>query len=250
MRQEIKVFFPGEMGLKKFVYLSVMVATFILGLMLAFQFRATSAGDNTPPGREQELAQEKKQLIEDLAQLQKEVADLSAKLEQVNLGQTQAKEVFKEELDKMKCCAGLVPLSGPGVKVIIKGNSPEQEISEVNPNSNLITDLDILKIVNELFSAGAEAVAVNGQRILAVSEIRLAGNHININAVPISAPYHVFAVGDGGVLKSRLEIKEGLVELLRSTGISVVVEEVQHLMIPGYTGQIYFQYAAPVQNEK
>jgi len=236
--------------LKKFVYLSVIVTTFILGLMLAFQFRATSTGDNTPPDREQELAQEKEQLIEDLAQLQKEVADLSVKLEQANLGQAEAKEIFIEELDKMKRCAGLVPLSGPGLKVVIKDNFPEREITEFNLNSNHVTDLDILKIVNELFNAGAEAVAVNGQRVLAVSEIRLAGNHININAVPISAPYHIIAVGDGKALKSRLEIREGLVELLRSTGISIVIEEVEHLVIPGYTGQIYFQYAAPVQNEQ
>jgi len=246
----LQAFFSwGEMGLKKFVYLSVTVTTFILGLMLTFQYRATSAGDNFPTGREQELALEKKQLVEDLYQLQEEVADLSAKLKQANLGQAEAKEVLQEELAKMKHYAGLVPVSGPGVKVSIEGISPEQELPGVNRGLNNITDLDILKIVNELFSAGAEAVAVNGQRILAVSEIRLAGKHININAIPISSPYNIIAVGNGETLKGRLEIKEGLVEFLRNSGISVTIEEEEQLIIPGFTGAIYFEYAKPVQNE-
>lgn len=229
-------------------YFSITFVTLILGVMLAFQFRTTSAEYITAPqNREQELVLEKKQLVQDLLQLQEEIADLSGKLDEAEKEQGKANEALEKELARIKRMSGLVPLSGPGVEVLIKG-SPVQ--AEKNNSSVLksITDEHLLKVVNELNSAGAEAVAINGQRILAVSEIRLAGNHINVNATPVSPPYHIAAIGNGAELKSRLEIKGGIIEFLNEPGVSVEIQVKGKVEIPAYIGAVDFEYVKNVKD--
>lgn len=142
------------------------------------------------------------------------------------------------ELAKIEQYAGLVPLSGPGV---------EMSVESLSGHAGPVTDEDLLKAVNELRDAGAEAIAINDQRILATSEIRLAGNHINVNATPLSAPYLIAAIGNAAALKSRLEIKDGLVEYLKGSGVSVKVKEKDTITIPAFSGTVKFEYAKPAQ---
>lgn len=228
---------------------SMTFVAFVLGVMLAFQFRATSAEDNLlPRNREQEFALEKKQLVQDLLQLQEEVADLTAKLDKAGTGQNEANEAVERELVKIKRYAGLIPMSGPGVELSIQSPPGHAGASSAHGLKD-IKDEHLLKVVNDLYSAGAEAIAVNGQRITAISEIRLAGSHINVNATPLSPPYRVVAIGNGAALKSRLEIKEGLVEYLSESGISVKVQVRDNVVIPAFNGAVNFEYARPVQKD-
>ncbi len=231
--------------MNKTFFLSIALVAIILGVILGFQFRTTNGGINVVPrNREQELALEKKSLVEDLYEMQKEISDLSAKLEQAGIGQIEANEAMKRELAKIKRFAGLSTVSGPGVELVVQSH-PEQAGSGTVPD---ITDEHLLKMVNELYNAGAEAIAINDQRITAVSEIRLAGNHINVNGTPVSPPYHITAIGNASALKSRLELKSGLVEyLLSEYGISVEAQEKNEVVIPAFSGELYFEYAKTVK---
>lgn len=222
------------------IYLSITLVAVFLGLIMAFQFRTTSAVDKGVPfNREQELVMDKKQLEKDLSQLREEAADLSAKLDEAGKGN----QIFalESELAKQKLYAGLVPLSGPGVEITLDG----YEHARVTPTP--VHDDDLLKVVNDLRGAGAEAVAINDQRIVATSEIRLAGNHINVNMVRLSPPYRVTAIGNAATLKSSMEIRGGLVEILSDRGISVVVKEQDNVSIPALNSIPTFDHAKPVQ---
>lgn len=229
---------------RSFFYSFTLVAI-MLGVMLGFQFRTTSAGNSFAYGdRERELALEKESLVEDLHEMQMEITDLSAKLEQAGIGQKEAEEALKTELAKIKRFAGLSQVSGPGVEFIVQG--PEQA-GPLADYPQIITDQHLLQIVNELNCAGSAAVAVNGQRITAVSEVRLAGSHINVNGAPISSPYHISAIGDASALKSRLELEEGLVDYLNEYGISVEAREKSEVVIPAYSDELKFEYAEAVK---
>jgi uncharacterized protein YlxW (UPF0749 family) len=228
---------------RTFVF-SITVVTILLGVMLGFQFRNNSAGNNVVPrDREQELALEKKSLVEDLYGLQKEISDLSAKLDQAGIGQREANEALERELARIRRFAGLAPVSGPGVELVVQSH-PGQALAPKD-----ITGEHLLKMVNELYSAGSEAVSINGQRFTAVSEIRLAGSHINVNGTPLEPPYRIIAIGNASALKSRLELKGGLVEYLSESGISVETQEKDEVMIPAFAGELYFAYAKPVKEE-
>lgn len=226
--------------MSKSIYFSITLVAVFLGFIMAFQFRTTSAVDKGVPfNREQELVMEKKQLEKDLSQLREEVADLSGKLDEAGKGNP----IFalESELAKLKLYAGLVPVTGPGVEITL--DSYEHARAIPTP----VHDDDLLKVVNDLRGAGAEALAINDQRIVATSEIRLAGSHINVNMVRLSPPYRITAIGNAATLKSSMEIRGGLVEYLSDRGISVSVKEQYNILIPAFSRALNFEHAKPVQ---
>lgn len=233
--------------MNKSIYFSIALVAIILGLMVAFQFRTTSGiNQGVPYGRDQELTVEKRQLEKDMTQLREEVDDLSSKLEEAGKGSSQATDAFNSELFKIRLYAGLTKVEGPGVEVTLD-DLPENARPGGNPDLYSIKDDDLLKVINDLRGAGAEAIAVNNQRILATSEVRLAGNHINVNLTKLTVPYKVTAIGNSTTLKSSLEIKGGLIENLSELGITVKVEARDNIIIPAFTGSLRFDYAKPTQ---
>lgn len=226
-------------SLHKTTYLSISMVAVFIGLMIAMQFRTNNSVEQAVPiDRVQELTIEKKQVERDLDQLKEESADLQIKLEEAGKSHTAATGALESELFKNKLYGGLVPVEGQGVEVLLDN----QEGSFYN-----IKDDDLLKLLNDLRGAGAEAIAVNDQRILATSEVRLAGSHINVNLIKLSPPYKVVAIGPSGTLKSSLEIRGGLTEYLSDLGVSVTVQSKDRVLVPAYTGSLRFDYAKHTQ---
>jgi uncharacterized protein YlxW (UPF0749 family) len=215
-----------------------MVAVF-LGLMIALQIRTNSIIEQAVPAdRVQELTFEKKQVERDIAQLKEELFDLELKLDEAGKSHTAATEALESELFKNKLYGGLIPVEGQGVEVLLDN----QEGSYYS-----IKDDDLLKILNDLRGAGAEAIAINDQRILATSEVRLAGSHINVNLTRLTPPYRVVAIGPSDTLKSSLELRGGLKEYLNDLGVSVTVQTKDRVLVPAYTGPLRFDYAKTTQ---
>lgn len=225
--------------MNKSVYFSIAFVAFILGLMVAFQFRITNATE-IPYGREQELLMERRQLESDMAQLHEEVGALSAKIEEVDKGNLDPTDAYYSELLRMRLYAGLTGVAGPGVVVTL--DNPAEDLRTA------VTDEDLLRIINDLRGAGAEAIAVNEQRIIATSEIRRVGKIVNVNITKVTAPYVVTAIGDAAALKVSLEVKQGLVDSLRASGIMVTVEDKDYVEIPAFTGTLQIEYAKPTQS--
>ena len=113
-------------------------------------------------------------------------------------------------------------------------------------DSLLIHDNDLLSVINELRSAGAEAISLNGERILATSEVRCTGAVVTVNGRRYAAPYVVFAIGDPDTLYSALTMRNGVVDVLSQWGITVKVTASDQLLIPKYNGTVEYQYAKPI----
>ncbi len=230
--------------MRKSIYISIITVSLLFGMLLSFQFRAGSGNaGGTASERYQELTIEKVRVETDIAQLEEEAGDLAVKVEVARQGRTEAAQVMESELDKIKLYAGLTPVLGPGVDIAIKNNAA----SQFGAGFYNIRDEDLLKVINDLRGAGAEAISINDQRILATSEIRQAGNHINVNLVRLSPPYNIKAIGNPGTLKSSLEIKDGLVEFLAANGVTVEVHQSDQVLAPAYSGVLRFDYAKQAQ---
>lgn len=100
-----------------------------------------------------------------------------------------ANETTNNQVRRLRVRTGLLAVQGEGVRVTLS-NAPEADPSQV------VYDADLALLVNGLWSAGAEAIAVNGQRLTAMSAIRNSGVPIEINRVGIAPPYVVSAIGD------------------------------------------------------
>ncbi|MGP1562306.1 DUF881 domain-containing protein [Filifactor alocis] len=104
-------------------------------------------------------------------------------------------ELLNEILLRRKMQAGYQKLQGKGVIIELMDSEEEAGDGE-NPNNLLIHDQDILILLNDLKVAGAEALSVNGQRIVARSEIKCSGATITINGTTYGQPFIIKAIGD------------------------------------------------------
>lgn len=221
---------------KRSMYVSIGIITMILGVMLAIQFRTTSYVDpGVTTDRAQEMVAELSKLDSDNRKFDQEIEDLTYKLEQARKGQSQARDAIMDELKKAKMSAGLTAVTGPGIEIVLD-NSP-------SPSGIFIRDEYLLKIANELKGAGAEAISINGQRLIATSEIRLAGSFININLERTEPPFQILAIGNPEKLKSSLEISGGLVDYFKELGIDVKTQARNSITIPGYSKSLHYDYA-------
>ena len=108
----------------------------------------------------------------------------------------------EDELEVLELAAGALPVAGPGVQIQLDEPPAASTAANGRPGSTpqnqvaVLHDRDIRAVVNQLWAAGAEAVAVNGLRLTATSFIRFAGESVLVDFQPISAPYSIEAIGD------------------------------------------------------
>ena len=185
-------------------------------------------------------------LVEKLKNAEKENKELSAKLEEM---ETQGAGGDRKVLNDLKIKAGEVPLHGPGVLVVVNDSKVTPKAGE-NPNLYVIHDDDLLRLLNELRAAGAEALSINQERLLDISEVRCAGPTVSVNNTRFSPPYEIRAIGDPKTLESALRLRGGVVENLKFWGITVDVKKKDNLVIPAYKGTRHFEYARPEEGGK
>ncbi|WP_245574287.1 DUF881 domain-containing protein [Desulfovirgula thermocuniculi] len=225
-----------------------MLAGLILGLMLAVQFRLARDVQEVPSIKQtQTLAAEVAQARKERDDLQRQVNDLRAQLDQAAAGPRV--KALKEELNRVRILAGMVEVVGPGVEVTLNDSNRAARPGE-NPNLYVLHDEDVLKIINELKAAGAEALAINGRRLLATSEIRCIGPTILTNRNQrLTPPFVIAAIGDPDNLIGSLRMRGGVVEQLQFWGIQVDIKRVEQLRIPAYAGGVRLEYAKPAGGE-
>lgn len=195
--------------------------------MLAVQFRQVRDSQATVPnqrleelsGRVIQLEEERDELANRLAILQQE-SNAAADAEIIS------------ELKIQACATALV---GEGI-ILHMDDSTRAAKSGENPNLYLIHDDDILRVINELKAAGAEAVSINGQRLVATSEIRCAGPTLSVNNVRSAPPYEICAIGDKKSLENSITMRGGVAETLKVWGIQLKVTASDDVYIPPFKG--------------
>ncbi len=138
----------------------------------------------------------------------------------------------EEEVLKL---AGLTPVTGPGIRITVT-DATRRRNRPLKTERLIVHERDLLMIRNELFAAGAEAMSINGNRIVAVTEIRCIGPAISINGRNTVPPYVVDATGDPEVLKQSILMMGGVVDLLAEEKLKVQVDKIETLDIPAYDG--------------
>ncbi|MDK2903310.1 MAG: hypothetical protein PWQ93_1229 [Clostridiales bacterium] len=188
------------------------------------------------------LEQRKQELVEELKGYQARMAELE---KQGGEDSTYIKHLT-EQLDDARILAGLTELEGPGVQVILN-DSDREMIEGSNVNAYLVHEQDLLSIVNDLKAAGAEAVALNGQRLLANTQIKCGGPTIVTATERFVPPFIIDAIGDPATLEAILIQPGGIYDILKYWGIQINVNKMDKITVPGYYGPVNFRYAKPVE---
>lgn len=177
----------------------------------------------------------------------KKLQDEKTRLENALSKNGEDGKVLNESLQEMKSFACLTSVEGPGV-IVTLSDAHRQDLTfgtQVSQNPDaIIHDRDVLHTVNELFSAGAEAVAVNDLRVSAVSSVRCVGNTILVNDVKIASPIHVRAIGDADTLYGAMNMPGGTLAEIRLYDPGMAqLDKVKVQTLPAYTGTTQRRFA-------
>jgi len=149
------------------------------------------------------------------------------------------------KIKKINDIIGLSDLNGKGVIVTLDDNKTvTMETAGIleDPSKYLVHYIDVLKSINELWNAGAEAISVNGQRIVQTTAISCIGNVISINGEKIGAPFVINAIGNQEALYGALTRVQSYLKILERDGILTDIKKSNNIFVPKYSGTFSTEY--------
>ena len=170
----------------------------LVGLLLAVAYREAVAAEPERSRAHAGLVDEVKtgqQRTDDLQQRTEELRNQVTAAQQAALGGS-AEELAR--VREQQAAAGLAAVSGPGTVVRLSDAPAPIDPATGRPSTaevNRVLDVDLQAVVNGLWASGAEAIAVNGQRLTSTTTIRVAGNAILVDFRPLASPYDISAIG-------------------------------------------------------
>lgn len=173
----------------------------------------------------------------------KELENSQKKLEKTRQEATQndsESESKQQELKENNMILGNVDVQGEGVEIILQ--DAVNTSNSLNLSEQLIHYGDIQWVVNELRNAGAEAIEVNGQRIVNSSAITCEGNIIKINGERIGSPFIIKAIGSKSLLYGALERAGSILDVIRDYGNTAKVTKKDNVTVSKYSGIISYEY--------
>ena len=226
------------------------VALLGLGFLVAAQLASEGP-------RVRYTTQERSPLVETASDLQADQETLKAAIldlrtriqaaEQAGQGSAALVKDLNDQLQSARIAAGLIPLTGSGIVLQIE-DSQEPADPEGNMQDLLVGARDLRTIVEELWQAGAEAVAVNGERMTPTTAVIDIGPSILVNSAYLSGPYQVTAIGPDD-LYTRLSASPGFVDFIRARaeawGLRVSIAEPESVDMPAFAGTVTLRYARP-----
>ncbi|MBO5667174.1 MAG: DUF881 domain-containing protein [Firmicutes bacterium] len=129
--------------------------------------------------------------------------------------------------------SGMTELVGPGVEVIIDDSNRDLGVWE-DVNDVIVHDSDVLLVLNDLLAAGAEAISLNGHRIVHTSAVSCGGYIVHVNGVPEAKPFRIQAIGDPVVLSAAMLAPNGYGAFIKDF-VKFQVTALDEVRIPAYS---------------
>jgi uncharacterized protein YlxW (UPF0749 family) len=222
-----------------------------LGLLLSLAWQSPAGGsirESIPqPARVwlsiERLEAEQRKLKATLVELRQELS----RRQQAAAASTDRLEALKAELERQRFLAGLTSVRGPGVLVVLD-DSQAHIPSRADANRYIIHEYDLRDVVNLMWMAGSEAIAVNDERLVSSTSIYCLGSTVMVNDTRLSPPYQVRAIGNPRVQQEYLRNPSYLQELKtkqRVYSLRFEVKGVSDMVLPAYNGGFLIQHARP-----
>ena len=213
--------------------IAISIACFVLVLVMSMQFKIVNQTDITAIENMRET-----ELRTELANWKAKYEEIEAKIaeyQQTKQSNEETEKLVDTELEQVNMTLGKTDIEGEGIEVILR-ETENEEISNINA-------ADLLVIVNALKLAGAEAISINDERIINMSDIvTINDTFVKINGQRILAPYVIKAIGNQTYLESALLGNGGYVDELKKIGQNVSIEKINKLKINKYNDEIKIKY--------
>lgn len=160
----------------------------------------------------------------------KKLADTDKELENLrnNVLNIESDVKTQEKIKKYEIILGLTKVQGEGVTITVADNNEQKDNSSfasINNSNYLVHDGNLVAIINELKIAGAEAISINGKRIVNSTSINCAGNVIQINGEKVGSPFVINAIGDKDLLYGELTKNGETLYKLKKYGVLTSIKK-------------------------
>ena len=176
----------------------------------------------------------------------KQLENAEDRLEEVRTQASTSSELdieVKNQITKNNTLLGLTEVQGPGIIIKLDDNREVNADEVLDINSYLVHEQDLIHIVNELFNAGADAISINGKRIVQTTSILCDGNMLRGSDEMVGVPIEIKAVGDAERLYDNVAVRRGgYLKLMARDGVVVGIEKSDDITIPKYEGVYKYEY--------
>ena len=236
---------------RKQVAITLGIMCFMLTIAISVQLKTMNSANSTVSQSltENSLRDEVLKWKEKYDNIYMQLGQAENKLEEVRNVATQdstSSTAKQEELKNNNIILGLTDVTGPGIEIVLKDNnniSSELLSTQIlDMNKLVVHNSDLIAIVNILKHANAEAISINGQRIISTSAITCEGSVIKINGVKITSPFTIKAIGPTDLFYGSLIMPGGYIYYMEEDGIIVEKKKMDNISIEKYNGVINSKY--------
>lgn len=224
--------------------LSVSLLFLLAGAAMSIWLRAWSINVATGPGgQSQSLVDVINQLETENKGLEVEIDTLRSRISGQILSSAESDEYIarlRQELAQLQLISGQTAVCGSGLVITINDNTAGAEAAKqldpanFYPENYIIHDSNLRYLLNDIVYL-ADAVAINGQRIVDLSEIRCVGTVIIINSTRVAPPYEISLIGPAALLEGALQESSQYI-YLHNKNMPIRVTREDNLTLPAYTG--------------
>lgn len=161
--------------------------------------------------------------------------------------------VSGKELDRLRAkvkqlepATGLTAVKGPGVRVTLTDAPRNGDDPDIDPNLLVVHQQDIQAYVNALWAGGAEAISLQGQRLMATTGIKCVGNTVLLDNVPYSPPYVIEAIGPLGSMNAAMDTSPGTTiyaEYAQTYNVGLKIEQLADVKVDAYANPVALTHA-------
>lgn len=227
----------GPTGVRKKALSGVTALSMIaLGFLLVIAWQQTTEEEPARARARAELVEQIQNRRSTTEQLQERADSLRGEVADLRESQLGGETVAR--LQELEAQTGLAPVRGSGARITVgDGPTAVDPVTGQSSSDSRVRDTDLQRATNALWALGAEAIAINGQRLTATSTIRQAGEAVLVDFQPVTTPYQVVAIGPGSLAESFGKGAVGrFFEALKTRyGISYDVSEVENVTLDAAT---------------
>lgn len=227
----------------------IFLSSLIIGIVLSAQLKVVNdmTGGTGTSRESKQLQKEYKDLREKRSSLEKELQELETKIGELKnseIKENLIEEELKKDIEKYDLLAGYKEAKGSGI--IVRFQEPESEGQENLLKYNYEF---LLSIINKLNASGAEGIAINNERYVATTDVKLVADQLKVNDNPVFPPFEIRAIGNPDTLEATLNIRYGVLWDLRNRfKINANIEKSSEVLLPRYTKQMEFKYSKTVED--
>ncbi|HLQ04458.1 MAG TPA: DUF881 domain-containing protein [Verrucomicrobiae bacterium] len=222
----------------------------LFGLLVSLQWRTQQERSELTVRYNAPLLDAANSLQKEQNTLKAQLADLRAQLDAIQVGaasQSTASRDLQARIEELRSAAGLTERTGDGVVITLDDARSTSPAQTTNVDKSICHSTDLTDIVNTAWRGGAQAIAINGERVVGSTSVYCVGSTIMVNGTLMSPPFSVLVIGPQNEVLAAYDDPNELRDIKQRRdvyGLGFRVTRTTAVKVPPYGGALNVHYAA------